>query len=191
MATFPTGVKQFANSNHIDGIDIAPHINDIQDEIKAIETNLLANPLSGVTALDDLTLSITNDTLSGVTYGSTVLHPELTWAGGTTDPDDYLMCLYYQKVGKFTFINATIKVTDKTNSDRTSVSFPIPPGLCGMDTVLFCVETVTSSTPIGIMALVTAADNKVAVTFISSADKVGSIQIMGVVQEDAYVDPTP
>lgn len=40
MATFPTGVKQFANSNHIDGIDIAPHINDLQDEVNAIETAL-------------------------------------------------------------------------------------------------------------------------------------------------------
>lgn len=63
MATFPTGVKQFANSNHIDGIDIAPHINDIQDEIKAIET------------------ALTNGNLGAI-------YPDRVHVGGASDPGD-------------------------------------------------------------------------------------------------------
>lgn len=188
-ASFPTSVAKLVNNNDYMG-NVASHINALNDEVEAIETNLSANALLGVTALDSATLSISNGTLSGVTYSSTALRPELTWAGGTKDPDASHMYLYYQQVGKFTFINATIKVTDKTNSDRTSVSFPIPDGLCGMDTVLFGAETVTSSTPIGVIALVTTADNKVTVTLSGAVDTNGSIQIMGVVQEDAYVDPT-
>ena len=142
-ASFPTSVKTFSDAeSYLDKIQtLQARMRETQEEITAIETALKANDLFGVTALDSATLSISEGTLSGVTYSSTALRPELTWVAAIDQSTD----LYYQKVGLYQCY--------RSGTSRTSV-IPIP-GMCGMDDCLAQLHHL-----IGVIALVTQS-NKV------------------------------
>jgi len=102
-ASYPGTIKTFSTKASGEAI-ASSHINDLQNEVVAVETTLGAN--------------------AGVWKSWT---PTITWEGGTTDPTAHsLIYARYVTVGKLVFIYLKVDITTLGTSDRTTLRATLP-----------------------------------------------------------------
>jgi hypothetical protein len=124
-ATFPGGVKVFTTKRAGDQIASA-HINDLQAEVVAVETELRKTSGSVVdhgslAGLGD------NDHPQYPLYSAWASWtPTITWSGGTTDPTSFtVLSARYVTVGKLVFCTLRGSLT-RGSGDRSYLSLTAP-----------------------------------------------------------------
>lgn len=128
-ASYPSSAKSF--STKVDGVDLvqAAHINEIQDEIKAVEDQLIASKLSTLTSAPAASKVLTTDGSGNPTwedYGAwTAFTPTVTSASGAFGAGGTTSSGRYFQTGKIVFFDAIISVTD-VGTAATYVNMTLP-----------------------------------------------------------------
>ena len=130
-ATFPGGVKVFTTKQAGDQIASA-HINDLQDEVVAVETELRKTSGSVVSHGSLAGLS-NNDHPQYPLYSAwTSWTPTITWAGGTTNPTSFtILAARYATVGNLVFCMLRGSLT-RGSGDRSYLSLTAPVTISNM-----------------------------------------------------------
>jgi hypothetical protein len=101
-ASYPASIKSFT-TKEAGGAILSAHVNDLQDEVVAVETQLGVN--------------------AGTWANWT---PSITWEGGTTDPTTTTVThARYTKIGKLVTFSILITITCGTG-DRNLCRFTLP-----------------------------------------------------------------
>jgi len=121
MASYPTSIKSFVTRSAGDIIQPA-HVNDLQDEVNAIEVGLLTGPLTIAGQIKfPATQAPSADANTLDDYEEGTWSPALASSGGGSGT--YLTQLgYYVKIGQFVWVSARISLTSKAGFTAGSVS---------------------------------------------------------------------
>jgi hypothetical protein len=128
-ATYPNSKRTYSVKQP-GGAILSEHINSVQEEIEAIETQLITSKLATLTSAPAANNVLTTNGSGNPTWGGgwITYSPTLTFAGGTTDPSAItLHHARYTRIGKTVMVSVNYQLAAGGNHTTYMITLPITP----------------------------------------------------------------